>query len=293
MAQDGILTNISAVQDALRVYGLVVKKEADLAIRNKMADIAFAAAKNTKFRDRAVIRSEISNLPITKDGGKKRYGNTQYVGQYKLINWERKQKGLDTLGNSRSRVVGTKIKVISGYNPISGNVFTRYITKQQRRANKPRQIGPAAMNNKVGRFMDGKYRSFIKAREESSKFLRIGWARAAEFFGKPFKKGRDFGPKTIARISGELYGGAEVKKFGGDLTEYAISNQAGRYDVRRRKVGQQTAPERSSQDQERAAAVIEQGLNLGLQEALADILKYFETRMPRVRAAMAQINKFK
>ena len=69
MAQDGILTNISAIQDALRVYGLVVKKEADLAIRNKMADIAFAAAKNTKFRDRAVIRSEISNLPITKDGG--------------------------------------------------------------------------------------------------------------------------------------------------------------------------------------------------------------------------------
>ena len=282
MAQDGILTNISAIQDALRVYGLVVKKEADLAIRNKMADIAFAAAKNTKFRDRAVIRSEISNLPITKDGGKKRYGNTQYVGQYKLINWERKLKGLATLGNS-------KFRKIKSYITRPGSMVAEERTRKTKL--KSRLAGLGVKSNYYA--MDGKYRSFIKAREESSKFLRIGWARAAEFFGKPFKRGRDFGPKTIARISGELYGGAEVKQFGGDLTEYAISNQAGRYDIRRRKVGQQTAPERSSQDQERAAAVIEQGLNLGLQEALADILKYFETRMPRVRAAMAQINKFK
>jgi len=282
MAQDGILTNISAVQDALRVYGLVVKKEADLAIRNKMADIAFAAAKNTKFRDRAVIRSEISNLPITKDGGKKRYGNTQYVGQYKLMNWERKLKGLATLGNS-------KFRKVKSYVTRPGSMVAEERTRKTRL--KSRLEGLGVKSNYYA--MDGKYRSFIKAREESSKFLRIGWARAAEFFGKPFKRGRDFGPKTIARISGELYGGAEVKQFGGDLTEYAISNQAGRYDVRRRKFGQQTAPERSSQDQERAAAVIEQGLNLGLQEALADILKYFETRMPRVRAAMAQINKFK
>jgi len=282
MAQDGILTNISAIQDALRVYGLVVKKEADLAIRNKMADIAFAAAKNTKFRDRAVIRSEISNLPITKDGGKKRYGNTQYVGQYKLINWERKLKGLATLGNS-------KFRKIKSYITRPGSMVAEERTRKTKL--KSRLAGLGVKSNYYA--MDGKYRSFIKAREESSKFLRIGWARAAEFFGKPFKRGRDFGPKTIARISGELYGGAEVKQFGGDLTEYAMSNQAGRYDIRRRKVGQQTAPERSSQDQERAAAVIEQGLNLGLQEALADILKYFETRMPRVRAAMAQINKFK
>lgn len=282
MAQDGILTNISAIQDALRVYGLVVKKEADLAIRNKMADIAFAAAKNTKFRDRAVIRSEISNLPITKDGGKKRYGNTQYVGQYKLMNWERKLKGLATLGNS-------KFRKVKSYVTRPGSMVAEERTRKTRLKSRLAKLG--VKSNYYA--MDGKYRSFIKAREESSKFLRIGWARAAEFFGKPFKRGRDFGPKTIARISGEIYGGAEVKQFGGDLTEYAISNQAGRYDIRRRKVGQQTAPERSSQDQERAAAVIEQGLNLGLQEALADILKYFETRMPRVRAAMAQINKFK
>lgn len=293
MAQSGILTNIQAVQDALRVYGKVVRIEADKAIKNKMADIAFAAAKNTKFADRAAIRAELSTLPNTKDGGRKRYGNTQYVGQYKLINWERKQKGLDPLGNSRFRVVGRKVKGISYYNPISGNIVTRYKMTEQRKRNKPRQIGPANVNKNEGRFMDGKYKSFIKAREESSKFLRIGWARAAEFFGKPFKRGRDFGPKTQARISGEAYGAASIKSFGGDLTEYAMSNYAGRFDVRRREFGQTVAPERSSQDQSKAAAIIERGLNLGLQEAFADIMKYFETRMPRVRAAMAQINKLK
>lgn len=282
MAQSGILTNIQAVQDALRVYGKVVRIESDKAIRNKMADIAFAAAKNTKFADRAAIRAEISTLPNTKDGGRKRYGNTQYVGQYKLINWERKQKGLPTLGNSKFRKVTT-------YRTRPGQIFAEEKTRKTRV--RSRLAGLGVQSNIYA--MDGKYKTFIKAREESSKFLRIGWARAAEFFGKPFKRGRDFGPKTQARISGEAYGNAHVKEFGGDLTEYAMSNYAGRYDVRRRKVGQSVAPERSSQDQAKAAAIIERGLNHGLQEVFADIMKYFETRMPRVRAAMAQINKLK
>lgn len=282
MAQSGILTNIQAVQDALRVYGKVVRIEADKAIRNKMADIAFAAAKNTKFADRAAIRAELSTLPNTKDGGRKRYGNTQYVGQYKLINWERKLKGLPTLGNSKFRKVTT-------YRTRPGQIFAEEKTRKTRA--RSRLAGLGVQSNIYA--MDGKYKTFIKAREESSKFLRIGWARAAEFFGKPFKRGRDFGPKTQARISGEAYGRADIKAFGGDLTEYSMSNYAGRFDVRRRKVGQTVAPERSSQDQDRAAAIIERGLNLGLQEAFADIMKYFETRMPRVRAAMAQINKLK
>ena len=281
MAQDGILTNIEALQDALRVYGLVVKKEADLAIRNKMADLAFAAAKNTKFADRASIRSQISNLPITKDGGTNRTGKTQYVGQYKLINWERKMKGLKALGNSKFRRVTSYIA-----RPGSMSVEEKII----KRRNRVHAKGPAMPTSN---FMDGKYKMFIKKREESSKFLRIGWARAAEFFGKPFSRGRDFGSKTQARISGEAYGSASVKNFGGDLTEYAMSNYAGRFDVRQRKIGQSTAPERSSQDQERAATIIESALNLGIQEVFADIIKYFETRMPRVEAAMRQINKLK
>lgn len=282
MAQSGILTNIQAVQDALRVYGKVVRIEADKAIRNKMADIAFAAAKNTKFADRAAIRAELSTLPNTKDGGRKRYGNTQYVGQYKLINWERKLKGLPTLGNS-------KFRKVTNYRTRPGQIFAEEKTRKTRA--RSRLAGLGVQSNIYA--MDGKYKTFIKAREESSKFLRIGWARAAEFFGKPFRRGRDFGPKTQARISGEAYGRADIKAFGGDLTEYSMSNYAGRFDIRRRKVGQTVAPERSSQDQDRAAAIIERGLNLGLQEVFADIMKYFESRMPRVRAAMAQINKLK
>ena len=281
MAQEGILTNINALQDALRVYGLVVKKEADIAIRSKMADLAFAAGKNTKYAERSSIRSQISNLPITKDGGNNRKGKTQYVGLYKLMNWERKLKGLRVLGNSRFRRVAKYIT-----KPGSMTVEERMIRKR----NKVHAKGP---NMPTSNFMDGKYKMYLKKREESSKFLRIGWARAAEFFGKPFKRGRDFGPKTQARISGEAYGAASVKQVGGDLTEYAMSNNAGRFDVRYRKVGETTAPLRSSRDQERAAAIIEAGFNLGLQEVFADIMKYFETRMPRVEAAMRQINKLK
>lgn len=281
MAQDGILTNIEALQDALRVYGLVVKKEADLAIRSKMADLAFAAAKNTKYAERSSIRSQISNLPITKDGGNNRKGKTQFVGLYKLMNWERKIKGLRPLGNSRFRRE-TKYITRPGAMTIEEKII--------RRRNKVHAKGPSMPSSN---FMDGKYKMYLKKREESSKFLRIGWARAAEFFGKPFKRGRDFGPKTQARISGEAYGAASVKAFSGDLAEYAMSNYAGRFDVRRRKIGQSLAPERSSQDQERAAAIIENGLNLGIQEVFADIIKYFETRMPRVEAAMRQINKLR
>jgi len=281
MAQDGILTNIDALQDALRVYGLVVKKEADLAIRSKMADLAFAAAKNTKYAERASIRSQLSNLPITKDGANNRTGKTQYVGLYKLMNWERKIKGLRPLGNSRFRKATQYIA-----RPGSMTIEERII----RRRNKVHAKGPSMPSSN---FMDGKYKMYLKKREESSKFLRIGWARAAEFFGKPFRRGRDFGPKTQARISGEAYGAASVKQVGGDLTEYAMSNYAGRFDVRYRRVGETNAPMRSSRDQERAATIIEAGFNLGLQEVFADITKYFETRMPRVEAAIARINKLR
>ena len=150
MAQDGILTNIESLQDALRVYGLVVKKEADLAIRNKMADLAFAAAKNTKFAERASIRSQISNLPITKDGGNNRTGKTQFVGQYKLMNWERKLKGLRTLGNSSFRKVTKYIT-----RPGAMTVEERMI----RRRNRVHAKGPSMPTSN---FMDGKYKMFIK-----------------------------------------------------------------------------------------------------------------------------------
>ena len=47
MAISGIQTNIVAVQEAIKLYGLMVKNDADKGIRKKMGDIAFQAGANT------------------------------------------------------------------------------------------------------------------------------------------------------------------------------------------------------------------------------------------------------
>lgn len=274
MAQSGILTNIDAVKNAINLYKEVSRKDADVAFRSKMADIAFRASENTIYATKEAIRAEISNLPITKDGGKKRYGNSQYVGQYKLINWERKLKGLPALGGSKYR-----FKNLSKPNSM--------VYEEKRVRNKSRLAGLG-----TNLFMDGKYKSFIQSRVRSAKFIRAAWGVAAEFFGKPFSRG-DFGPAARARFSGLQYGGASVKPISPNITEYAMFNGAGRYDTRRKRPGSRTAPERSSQDQEKAAKIIEAGLDKGISEVLADITKYFETRQKRVLAAIRVLNKLK
>lgn len=280
MATSGVQTNIDAVKNAIKLYGLVVKKDADVAIKKKMGDIAFQAGANTYFTEKDKLRNEISSLPITKDGGRKRYGNTQYVGQYKLINWERKQKGLLPLGNSRFRRVAKYI-VKPGAMSVQEKI--------SRKRNQARAGGPSLRANP---FMDGKYKSFIQSRIRSIKFIRAAWGVAAQFFGKPFTRG-DFGPNALARFSGLQYGGAEIKPIGDSITEYSMFNGAGRFDTRRKKVGQQTAPERSSADQEKAAKIIEDGLNKGIQAVLADITQYFEGRATRLQQAIRVLNKTK
>ena len=272
VATSGVQTNIDAVKNALKLYGLVVKKDADIAIKKKMGDIAFQAAANTYYGEKEKLRAEISGLPITKDGGRKRYGNTQYVGQYKLINWERKQKGLLPLGNSKFRRVANKQgKFVKKRNVVRAT------------------LGPSLRANP---FMDGKYKSFIQSRIRSIKFIRAAWGVAAQFFGKSFSRG-DFGPNALARFSGLQYGGAEIKPIGDSITEYSMFNGAGRFDTRRKKIGQQTAPERSSADQERAAKIIEDGLNKGIQAVIADITQYFEGRARRLQQAIRVLNKTK
>ena len=280
MASSGIVNNVEAVKEVIKIYGLMVKGDADKAIRKKMGDIAFQAAANTYHGEKEKLRAEISSLPITKDGGRRRYGNTQYVGQYKLINWERKQRGLLPVGNSKFRKVSKYIT-----KPGSMSVEER-ITK---RKNQARAGGPSLRANP---FMDGKYKSFIQSRIRSIKFIRAAWGVAAQFFGKSFSRG-DFGPNALARFSGQQYGGAEVKPIGDNITEYSMFNGAGRFDTRLRKVGQQTAPQRSSGDQERAAKIIEDGLNKGVQAVIADITKYFEDRAGRLQQALRVLNKLK
>jgi len=286
VATSGVQTNIDAVKNAIKLYGLVVKKDADIAIKKKMGDIAFQAAANTYYGEKEKLRAEISGLPITKDGGRKRYGNTQYVGQYKLINWERKQKGLLPLGNSRTRGTGIFTKRIK--RDEDGEI-TSISYAERKRKNTVRAGGPMLRANP---FMDGKYKSFIQSRIRSIKFIRAAWGVAAQFFGKSFTRG-DFGPNALARFSGLQYGGAEIKPIGDSITEYSMFNGAGRFDTRRKKVGQQNAPERSSADQERAAKIIEDGLNKGIQAVIADITQYFEGRARRLQQAIRVLNKTK
>ena len=276
VATAGIKTNIDAVKEALRVYGLVVRKDADKEVRLKIADIAWRASEATYFSPKGKVRAEISNLPITKDGGKKRYGDTQYVGQYKLMNWERKLKGLPTLGGGKFRNINTT-------RPNS----LVYTEKRKKLGGKLSGLG--VKGNYYN--MLGKYKAFIKHREDSTKFIRAAWAPAAEFFGKPFQRGRDFGPKAISRFTGKMYGG-EVKSYGGDLTEYSMFNGAGKFDIRRKKPNSQTAPERSSADQARARGIIEVALEIGARKVLDGLTRYFEGRAQRFQRAMRVLNKF-
>lgn len=262
----GIKTNMDAVIRAIEDYKGVVKMDADAAARKKMGDIAFRAAKNTAYTSKEIIRSEISNLPITKDGGIKRYGDNKYVGQYKLINWERKNKGLPTLGGSQFR-----------------NVMSRGKTVKRRTGSRLSGLGVKA--NIYA--MDGKYKKFIQSRIRSIKFLRAAWGVAAAFFKKPFERG-DFGPDALSRFSGKAYGGARITPQGENVVEYSMFNGAGQYDTRFKPVRQ-----RSAQDQERAAKIIEDGLNQGILEVIDDIHTYFEKNTTKIEKTAKNLNTFK
>ena len=282
MATSGITSNIDAVKDALKIYGLVVRKDAHAETKKKIASVAYEAARFTPFGEKGVLRAEISNLPNTKDGGRKRYGDSKYVGQYKLINWERKLRGLLPLGNSKFRKV-KQYKVRPGAMSVE--------EKEIKRRNRVRATFGTSL--RANPFMDGKYKSFIQARIRSIKFIRAAWSVAAVALGgKPFSRG-DFGPAALSRFSGLAYGGGEVKPIGPDVTEYSIFNGAGRYDTRRAIKGAQSAPERPARDQERAAKIIEDALNKGVEAVLADITKYFETRADRYQKAIRVLNRFK
>lgn len=246
--EGGIVSNYSQVQQALEAYVRVRNQAVFDSVKEKMANIAFKAAQNTYFAPRDKIRAELSNLPITKDNGRKRTGNTQYVGLYKLMNWQRKNMGLFPLGGSKNRInkKGKKIK------------------------QSPRNMGPSAGLN---RFMDGKYKGFLQARARGSKFLRIGWACAAAALGKPFGRG-DFGSATLERLSGKAYGGgATITNLAPGSNEFMIWNGAGVFDLRRKGT-----PMRSTNDIARARAVQEAGLMQGLQ---AEIKSMYELVIKR------------
>ena len=246
--EGGIVSNYEQVQQALQAYVTVRNQSIYDSVKEKMANIAFKAAQNTDFAERPEIRAKLLGLPITKDNGRSRTGNTQYVGLYKLINWQRKNMGLRPLGGSKNRInkKGKKIK------------------------QSPRNMGPSAGLN---RFMDGKSKKFITYRAKGSKFLRIGWACAAAALGKPFIRG-DFGSATLERLSGKAYGGgATITNLAPGSNEFMIWNGTGVFDLRYKGT-----PMRSANDIARARAKQEAGLMAGIQ---AEIKSMYELVIER------------
>lgn len=276
----GITSNIDELKEALLIYQNVVKKEAVEAMYNKMGDLAFSAAENTYHTSPEKVRNEISNLPITKDNGRTRKGNTRFVGQYKLMNWERKRKGLPTLG-------GSKFRKVTSYKLRPGQIFAEEKTTKKR--NMVRAGGPMM---RASAFMDGKYKKFIQMRGFSAKYLRVGWAVAAAAFGKPFRRG-DFGPATLARLSNGKIAGGETKKLNADVTEFMIYNGTGQTDARNRK----PYPQRSASDMRRAYDIIKDGLEKGINKVLYDpvrgIIPYLEKRYDRTQRAISVLKKMK
>ena len=263
----GIISNVDAVKQALEAYVKVRNQSVFESVKEKMANIAFKAAQNTYFSPQQNIRNELSSLPITKDGGKKRTGNTQWIGLYKLMNWQRKNMGLVPLGGSRKYVVGMKITKKKSFNNTGANDYV----KQTQYRLKPIKADKKA--GKGGGFMDGKTKAFLKARARGSKFLRIGWALAASAMGKPFRRG-DFGPATLERLSGKAYGGgATIDRVAPGQSVFTIYNGAGVFDLRHKGT-----PMRSSNDIAKARAFQEAGLRVGVD---AEIKSMYELVIKR------------
>lgn len=272
--ESGVTANFPAFKKALDLYVRISRKTVFEAVRNKMADVAFEAAANTYHTTKEKIDAEFQNLPIRGTETKARTGDTKFVGQYKIINWERKNKGLMPLGGSKFRKTGVFRRSVR--RDEDGEIKSiNYIEKRKRL--KARSAGPAM---RASAFMDGKYRKFLQSRKRSVKWLRIGWAAAAEMMGKPFRRG-DFGSAVIQRIIGLKYGGGSVRPLNENITEFTIFNNTGRFDTR-----YDPARPRNANDIARADAIMTKGLELGIQKVIYDPKKglapYIAQRLKRL-----------
>jgi len=234
----GIQTNIPQLQEWLKEYVKVRNQTVYESVLEKMRNIAYKAWQYTYYSEPSNIRSQLSNLPITKDN-QTRSGNTQYVGLYKLMNWERKNKGLDPLGGSRPRIRGKK----------------KYLVRETR----PK-----------GLYMQGKYKNFLKARAQSARWLRLGWMAALKSMGVSKTRGQNWGggeDATLDRITGKAYGGgSQIKKIRPGSSEFMIYNGVGVLDHRYKPVRART-----DSDVARARRVQEAGLNKGIEEEIKNM----------------------
>ena len=258
--QSGITSNWPQVQQALDAYVKVRNQSTYASVLEKMQGIAFKAAQYTEFSPREKIAANLQNLPNVGSTT----GGSKWVGLYKVINWQRKLTGQPALGGGRPRIQRKIIK---------GGIL-------------PIELKKKARGNKELR-MAGKTKGFIKRRADSSKWLRIGWALASEKLGKPFTKG-DFGPATMARLSGQKYGGgADIKINGAGKFQFEIFNGVGVFDHRYRPPGKVSAfsgrlPIRPANQIANARAIQERGLQRGVVEEIKNMAQIIIARTSKI-----------
>lgn len=258
--QSGITSNWPQVKQALDAYVKVRNQSTYDSVLEKMRGIAFKAAQYTEFSPREKIAASLQNLPNVGPTS----GNSKWVGLYKVINWQRKLTGQPALGGGRPRIQRKIIK---------GGIL-------------PVELKKKARGNKELR-MAGKTKGFIKRRAFSSKWLRIGWALASEKLGKPFTKG-DFGPATMARLSGQKYGGgADIKINGAGKFQFEIFNGVGVFDHRYRPPGRVAdfggkLPIRPANQIANARAIQERGLKRGVVEEIKNMAQIIISRTSKI-----------
>lgn len=258
--QSGITSNWPQVQQALDAYVKVRNQSTYDSVLEKMRGIAFKAAQYTEFSPREKIAASLQSLPNVGPTS----GNSKWVGLYKVINWQRKLTGQPALGGGRPRIQRKIIK---------GGIL-------------PVELKKKARGNKELR-MAGKTKGFIKRRAFSSKWLRIGWALASEKLGKPFTKG-DFGPATMARLSGQKYGGgADIKINGAGKFQFEIFNGVGVFDHRYRPPGRVAdfggkLPIRPANQIANARAIQERGLKRGVVEEIKNMAQIIISRTSKI-----------
>jgi len=264
----GIVSNIPELQAWLKEYVKVRNATVYESVLEKMINIAKKAWKNTYRSDSAKIKSSLSNLPITKEAGGINRKNPQYVGLYKLMNWERKRKGLPVLGNTSKKIVGAKIskKVTRDW---GGGTYPEKTTTY-----KVKKI----YGTRNGNFMDGKYKNYLRYRAQSVNWLALGWRAALASLGVYKTKGKDWGggpEATLQRIMNRPDGGgSQIKKFSPSNTEFMIYNGVGVYDARNKK----PYPTRSDSDIAKARAFQQAGLNIAIQEEIENMAELIASR---------------
>lgn len=241
----GIQSNIPQLQEWLKEYVKVRNQTVYESVLEKMRNIAFKAWENTYFSDPSKIRAQLSNLPVTKESGQRK-GGTQYVGLYKLINWERKNKQLHPLGGSRPKIKGKKIFRV--------------------RQTMPKQ-----------KYMQGRYKKFLQARSQSARWIRLGWMAALKSLGIEKTRGKNWGggeDETLSRIMGKPYGGgSRIVKFRPGSTEFMIYNGVGVFDHRYRPV--KTRPD---SDVQKARILQQAGLNRAIAEEIKNMFDLIKKR---------------